>query len=281
MARKGSPRPGQSAWSAELKEAFLALLRETGNASASARTLGHPNLFNNRRQSDPAFRRDWADAVAEADAKLGRAPSAFPEPAERKDAPRLPMTGDEIGDYLKPGRKRPQARPEPVIRRTANGRAQITLAQDGHWTSEIEADFLDRLSLSGNFEASARAVGFHPASVMYRVHKWPAFSRACDEALQEASTRLDYALVAHAHALLRRPGEEWEPGEADISFDPKSAMQILGFIDARRAGRTGRGRRKGPPDRSFEEAVESILGKIEAIEKHEALMKARGEAGEA
>ena len=54
--------------------------------------------------------------------------------------------------------------------------------------------------------------------------------------------------------------------------------RIIGFLDKRKDGRTTRGRRKGPPERSFEEAVESILGKIEAIERHEKLMQARGQA---
>ena len=144
---------------------------------------------------------------------------------------------------------------------------QITLAREGHWTREIEADFLARLKVTGNFSASARSVGFQPASVIERTRKWPAFKRDCDEALEEASIRLDYTLVAHAHALLRRPGEAEVPDEEEVPFDPVAAMRILDFIERRRGGRTTRGRRKGPPERSFEEAKASILAKIEAIER--------------
>ena len=50
---------------------------------------------------------------------------------------------------------------------------------------------------------------------------------------------------------------------------------ILAHIDARKYGRSGKGRRKGPPERTFSQACESILAKIEAIERHETLMKAR------
>jgi hypothetical protein len=267
---------GSGAWTAELGEAFLALLRETGNARASARTLGYPWLFNDRMKSDPAFRRACAAAAAEADARLSRAASPFPRPVEYKGE--LPDDPDSLGDYLQPGRK--QGQPEPVIRRTSTGRMQITLTHEGEWTSEIEAAFLARLRATGNFEASARAVGFQPNSVFARVRKWTAFARDCEEALEQANVKLDYKLVAQAHALLRRPGEPLEEGEEereDVPFDPEAAMRILGFIDRRRRGRTTRGGRKGPPERPFAEAVKSILAKIEAIERHEAMIKERGE----
>ena len=65
------------AWSPALGEAFLALLRKTGNAAAAAGVLGYPNKFNNRRQSDPAFRKAWDEAKAEATARLGKAESPF------------------------------------------------------------------------------------------------------------------------------------------------------------------------------------------------------------
>ncbi|HYN45737.1 MAG TPA: hypothetical protein VES64_03510, partial [Allosphingosinicella sp.] len=106
-------------------------------------------------------------------------------------------------------------------------------------------------------------------------------------ALAEASVQLDYQLVAYAHKLLRAPGTvPGDPGtgtvpemgtvpggcpaDADaLPFDPDRAMRILAFLDRRRGRGTGRGRRKGPPERSFDEAVASVLAKIEAIERHE------------
>jgi hypothetical protein len=65
-----------------------------------------------------------------------------------------------------------------------------------------------------------------------------------------------------------------------VPFDPEAAMRILGFIDRRRAGNTTRGRRKGPPERSFEEAVESVLQKIAAIQRHKRLTEERRAEGE-
>ena len=139
-------------------------------------------------------------------------------------------------------------------------------------------------------------MGFQPNSLFERARKWPAFRAACDDALNDASVRLDYALVAFAHKLLRtadaemgtvtftRDGASFPRSEResdcpldDVPFDPERAMRILAFLDRRRGRGTGRGRRrKGPPDRTFDEAVASILSKIEAIERHEAAMKERG-----
>jgi hypothetical protein len=307
--------PRRGAWRDELGEAFLALLRETGNARAAARALGHPNLFNNRMRRHPEFRRACRAAVAEADARLSGTESGFPAPPSTepfdhaqeslgtgievksmppgdgggdgkgkrrvpnpyKPAPAEPLPTDveALGGYLRPGRKRKPSRPQPVIRRNSQGRMQVTFAREGEWTEEIEDDFLARLRATGNFHRCALAVGFQPASVRERVKKWPAFARAVDSALEEASAMLDYKLVAYAHALLRGPGEPREEGEEDVPFDPIMAMKILSHIDARKYGRSGRGRGKGPPERTFQQACESILRKIEAIERHEAWKKAR------
>ena len=164
-----------------------------------------------------------------------------------------------------------------MIRRVRGGRLQITLTRNGHMTADIEAEFLRLLRITGNFSASARAVGFQPASVTHRMKTWPAFAAACREALDEASVRLEYELIGYAHALLRRPGEAAEAGidEGDVPFDPKEAMRIIAFLDSRKAGRTTRGPKKGPPERTLEEARDSILRKIEAIERHREMMRSR------
>jgi hypothetical protein len=285
---RGRVRRLNGAWTDELGEAFLALLRETGNFSASSRALGYPNLFNNRRRWDFAFRRACREAVDEADARLSESDSPFLPPIEVKSDPSGAPPGDPVetpldpGDLLKPGPKRKSARPQYYIRRGSHGRLQVTLATDENWTAEIEADFLARLRETGNFERSAMAVGFHPESVRYRMRKWAAFARSVDDALAEASITLDYKLVAYAHALLRRPGDapvEGQELDEDVPFDPVMAMKILGHLDSRRNGRSGRGRHKGPPERTIEEARASIRRKIEAIERHEAWKKEREGGG--
>lgn len=272
-------RGRKSAWTEKLGEAFLALVRETGNARASARALGHPDLFNNRMRRRPEFRRAVRAAADEADARLKGTDSPFLHPFGTKG--KLPTDPESLGGYLRPGRK-PASEPEPVLRRNSRGRMQVTLTREGHWTSEIEARFLARLAATGNFDACALSVGFQPASVHERTRKWAGFARDCERALAEADSALTYRLAAHAHALMRRPGEAEAAGiEAEeVPFDPVMAMKILSHIDARKYGRSGKGRRKGAPERSFQDACDSILAKIEAIERHETLAKARVEKAE-
>lgn len=294
-------------WSAEIRDAFLAVLRETGNAAAAFRVVGHASMFRKRRKRDPVFAAAWAAALAEADTRLSKAESPFPEtgmgtvtylsPGQSPDCPRARLGGFAVADpatLLRPMPKRKPKERGQVIRRTRGGRVQIALAQEGHMTAEIEAQFLALLRATGNFSASARALGFQPASLFERMRRWPAFAKDCDEAVAEASVQLDYALVAHAHKLLRAPEDgmgtvtftrgdasfpRWER-ESDCPleeapFDPDRAMRILAFIDRRRGHSIGRGRRKGPPERTYDEAVASILAKIAAIERHEQRMKER------
>ena len=305
-------------WSPGLGERFLAILRETGNARQAAIRLGAPNAFTNKMKRDPEFRRRALEAAAEADERLRGYEGPFlllpkagpgqaieyksmpPEegdggpPGGRRKPPRppghrktpLPTDPAELGGFLRPGRKRRPSEPQPVLRRNAQGRMQVTLAREGHMTAETEADFLALLRATGNFDASARAVGFQPASLHERERKWPAFARACADALAEADVALTYKLTGLAHALLRRPGEAAQAGieEEEAPFDPVMAMKILAHIDARKYGRSGKGRRKGAAEKSFEQSCRSILDKIEAIERHEQMMAERrarraGESG--
>lgn len=257
---------------------YLALLRRTGNCGASARRLGHPTLFDGRRARDPVFRRQCREAVAEADARLSRALGAFPA------ADSLLPSGDWPEGSAAPvefksmpsGDGPPEGR-ELVIRRTSNGRTQITYVREAEMNSTQEAEFLALLRTTGNFDASAAAIGFSPCTLHRRVRKWPDFARRCEQARDEADVELEYKLVAQAHALLRRPDEVRLEGEEEMPFDAEAAMRILHFLDRRKAGRLGGRPLKGPPQRSFEEAVQSILAKVDAIDRHRKLMKEREE----
>lgn len=288
MAEREARRPGpRGVWGEAIKDRFLALLRETGNATATLRVVGHANMFRKRRQRDPEFAALWAEAVAAADARLCRATGRFPARGTGTvaGAGMGTVTSDCPRALLRPGPKKKPKERGHVIRRTRGGRTQIALARECEMTSEIEADFLARLRATGNFSGSARAVGFQPASLFERYRKWPAFARGCDAAIEEAEVALDFALVAHAHRLLGTPAcagadtsdEGEEEGMGTVTEEmgtvasncPQEAMRILAFIDRRRGGRTTRGRRKGPPERSFDEAVASVLAKIAAIERHE------------
>jgi hypothetical protein len=239
--------------------------------------------------ADPATGTRTCPLCAAAEPGTRTSTCPLPRPYLPPPAPIVPLATDAgaLGGYLRPGRKRVSAAPQAVIRRNSQGRTQVTLAPAGHWTAEIEADFLARVRTSGNIAASARAVGFQPASVRERLRKWPAFKAAVDAAMEEASDALEYALVAHASALLggaegAERGHSYTSVPSDeagtVRFDPIGAMRILGFIDARRARRIGRAR-KGPPEKTLDEAVTSILRKLDAIEKHKKKSERNEERG--
>jgi hypothetical protein len=245
----------------ELGESFLMLVEQNGNYQASARALGFPWLFQNRMNRDAEFRRRCEAAAAAADARLRLAERPVPPPLEIKAMPPDGAPRD------------PRAMPEAVIRRASTGRAQIRHVREGEVNAAAEAVFLEALRETGNFDWSAHAAGFWPSTFYRRMEAWPAFARDCDEAFEQADVRLGYRLVAHAHALLRPPGGETGPDAGprppELPFDPEEAMRILLFLDRRKAGLTA-SRRKGPPDRGFAEVLDSILGKIEAMNRHEA-----------
>jgi len=275
MGAKGRGRFGRRSpvWKDDIADAFLAVLRATGNAQAAIRAVGHGNMFYRRKREDPVFARRWAEmaSAADRDLRAQRDSARSPFPA-RAEGPPAAAPGPEPFTLPPPAAKVRSAQPEPVIRRNRGGRLQLALPREGAWTAEIEASFLAHLRECGNFIAAARAVGFHFTTVYERMRQWPGFAEDVAEALREIDVRLEYQLIAHANAVLHHAGEPRPEGEAETPFDPDSAIRILTFLDRRRAGRTGRGPRKGPPERSFEEAVESILAKVEAIERHRELI---------
>jgi hypothetical protein len=280
MAKRGRGRHGRRSpvWKEEVASAFLAVLRETGNARAAIRAVGHGDMFYRRRREDPDFARRWAEAVAAADLGLRSEKDGARSRPPRRPAP--PPAGPQPLSLPEPAAKAKPARRNPVIRRSRSGRFQLALPREEEWNCEAEARFLAHLRQSGNFVASARAVGFHFTTVYDHLRQDPAFAREVDEVLGELDVKLEYELIAWAGALLRRPGGPMPEGEEEIPFDPAMAMKILAFIDSRKGRRAGRGRRRGLPERSFEEAVESILAKVDAIDRHRKLMKEKAEREE-
>ncbi|HEX8309421.1 MAG TPA: hypothetical protein VF645_13480 [Allosphingosinicella sp.] len=267
----------RSTWSEELRVRYLAMLRETGNGRDSARRLGHPHIFTGRRARDPVFRRQCEEAVAEAEAQLGQALSAFPSTEPLRPNGSFDESLGPLEFKSMPSGDEPPGSREPVIRRTSNGRIQISYVREADMTSTQEAEFLALLRATGNFEGSAAAIGFHASTLYRRIRRWPDFARRCEQARDEADVELEYKLVGQAHALLRRPGEVRLEGEDEMPFDPEAAIRILHFLDRRRAGRLGGRPLKGPPERSFEQAVESILAKVDAIDRHRKFVKEQEE----
>jgi molybdenum-dependent DNA-binding transcriptional regulator ModE len=243
-------------FTAERRAAYLAHLRRTGNGVAAAKAIGmHRDCAEQRRKRDAAFALDCAAAEAEAARTLAGAKDCF----------------DGVDD---PARQ--------IIKRGPHGRTMIVATRRGKWSKKVEAIFLDALRMHGNISAAARAAGVSTTLIWTRRRDWPAFRERFEEALEEAEVALEFRLAFQGNMILNEapPGEQagtgaaGEPAAEPAKFDPDLALRFLKWRQQKKTGRDPRrGRHKGPPDRSIEEAVDSILRKVEAIERHRARKK--------
>jgi hypothetical protein len=249
MSKAGKSAPGgfTPAW----QGVFLRVLGETGNASEAARAAGvKRGTPHNLRRRDEWFARDWEEALAGAPARIAeRAPPAL-----------------------------------QTIRRSAAGRIQLAATRANQWAARDDEAFLAGLEETGNVSASARAIGRDPNSAWRRRRECPDFARRFEAALGDAEARLEYGLVEHANNLIDRAREaanlpKAESGDTMTSVDASFALQVVKWLDARKAGR-GRGARSCPPkEPDIAEVKAEILRKIEAIERHRAGKRSDGETG--
>lgn len=165
--RSGGKRPYHRL-TAEERERFLQVLRETGNRKAAAASIGvDPRLMDQRREHDPELDRDWEEAVEAAHRGLSGATGPF--------------------DCPQKGRHN-------MIRRGKKGRLQLVSTGEDRWNSAVERRFLEALRVCGNVRAAARAVGFSEGTIWERRRKWPAFAKALDDLLEEVELSLEFRL---------------------------------------------------------------------------------------
>jgi len=251
--KKGAQAP-RMRLSAEQRDRFLEVLGQTGNRSYAAAAIGvEPRLMDQRREFDKLLDEGWEAALDQAHRRLSGAHGPF----------------DCIG-----------GRELNVIRRGPKGRLRLIRAGPRRWSKKVEERFLAMLAVSGNIAGSARAVGFTESCIWQRRRKWPEFAARIEEMLEDAEVRLEFRMAtmgsdtnarAFGEGETAAPGTEHarEEAEAGLRFDPDLALRFLKWRQQKKAGYGHRGRaRKGPPERSFEEAVQSVLGKVEAISRH-------------
>jgi hypothetical protein len=259
--REAGPR---TRLSGQKRERFLEMLGQTRNRRLAAEAIGvEPRLMDQRREFDPLLDRQWREAVAQADRRLAGASGPL----------------DCIGGA------------EPmVIRRGPKGKLRIVKAGPRRWSRPVEERFFAALAATGNIAASARAVGFSVSCIWQRRRQWPAFARRIEEALEDAEVELEFRMV---EALAGTPaaaeyGDSYVtvpdegqlrncPPDGGRALDMDAALRFLKWREEKRrgGGRRDHRRTRGLPDRTLDEAVESILGKIEAVERHEARERRR------
>lgn len=230
-------------WTAQRRARLLELLGESGNFTASAEAVGTSyKALHRLRSREPEFDRQCEEAARVAHERLSESEDAFE------------AEGDEF----------------QAIRRTSNGRYQLTAVPKGQWTRRTEDRFFAHLRETGNISASARAVGSDKSSVFERYRKWPGFARRWEEVLDETSATLEFRLACQDGAA---GGEDAAADAAAESgrakFDPELALR---FLKWRHEKASGLARRRGtiPKPPSIEEVTEKIVRQVEAIKRHRA-----------
>lgn len=231
------------------REEYFRVLRETGNARAAADAAGiDKRTVERRRRKDPVLARELDEAAAEADRRLAGQDNATGEEGRG-------VRGD----------------PFEVLRRGSHGRLQLVAAGARRWTGRIENRFLALLRRTGNFSASARAVGFSDNHVWERRRNWPGFARRIDEVLEEAEIVLEFRLARQANDVAPAAADE-TAGECDApapKFDPELALKFLKWREEKRRG-VGKRRGRHPIRPTIEAVTDKIVRKVGAIKRHRA-----------
>ncbi len=248
-------------FTAPRRAAFLESYGRTGNWTAAAKAVGiDRSTADQRRRRDAQFAIDCVAAKAASARLLTGARDCF----------------DGVDDAER-----------QTIKRGPHGRAMIVAARKGKWCKSTETLVLAVLRQCGNVAAAARAAGISAGTIWTRRREWPGFRQRMEEALEEAEVALEFRLATMGNAPA---GDgEADEGERDdegtgaatpdcapppIPFDADLALRFLKWREQKRRGYDGRrGRHKGPPDRPFEEVAQSIMSKIEAIERHDNAQK--------
>lgn len=245
-------KPAYERLTAQDRERFLEVMRETGNRKAAAAAIGvEPRLMDQRREHDSELDRDWEEAADRAHRRL----SAARGPFDCRPFGKLNM-----------------------IRRGKRGRLQMVAAGEGRWNSAVERRFLEVLRMCGTVRAAAHAVGFSESAVWDRWRKWPAFTKALEGVLDEAELSLQLRIACMGNDVAPPDGEALpEPGSlqavSPMPFDREFAMRFLKWREEKRRG----GGRRGPMAKlpTIEEVTEKIIRQVEAIKRHR-----RRQAGE-
>lgn len=224
------------------RDMFLKVLGETGNVSEAALAAGvkRGTAYNLRRR-DLWFARDWDEAVASAPERMrARAPN-----------------------------------PLQTIKRSAAGRTQLQAVRASQWNARDDAAFFARLEATGNVSASARAIGRNPNTAWRRRRECPAFAKRLETALEDAEVRLEHGLVHYANTLidLAQDGAEAQEAADDgkdvvTPVEASFALQVVKWLDARKAGKKRGARHCGRKVASIEEVRDEVIRRVNAIRRH-------------
>jgi hypothetical protein len=167
-----------------------------------------------------------------------------------------------------------EAKHDPRTPRGPEGRSllrgpcgtQVRSTKGHRWSEEAETLFLDQLAATCNVTLAGEACGFTHAALYRRRRTDSAFMQRWDAALAQGYAHLESLLIRRACDALE--GVAPDPAAAVIipEVTVRDALTILGHHHRAIAGRP-RSRREWARRRPFGEARDSILRKLEAIER--------------
>ena len=174
----------------------------------------------------------------------------------------------------------PPASPATVLRPSGkDGPQRIRLGPNAkRFTPEAQAVFLDHLAASCNVSWSAAQAGISTVTAYNHRRANPGFARDWEEALRHGYVRLETELLGTAIEYAARLRSDDDLPLKHMSV--REALALLHRHGGRPGGPTARDGRFRPRPRSFDEARESILAKLEAIEAARLLEAAAGDAGD-
>lgn len=252
MGTSGRKKRAGAGW----RKRFLGAMARTANAKLSARMAGVDfTTAYQLRKRDAGFAaawvraRDWGRARVEAE---GRAVFACGRPRRAR-----PAEMAEIGELR-------------VCHNKREGSQKVRVG-DGRWTQEAEDSFLEWLAAGHGIRRSAERAGFSYNAVWARRRLHADFAERWDQAKAQGSERNDFLLLDSVQWTL--DPEAVEAAEQLPRPTIAEAIRIQRMFRA--GGQSGGGggphrrRGRGPPEKTFEQSMKSILDKIEAIERHE------------
>ena len=243
MLTRFEPRGGLLAHSPVWEPCFLAALERSGSVVAAARAAGiTPEGAQKRRRGVATFAAAWGSGLR---------------------AYRLARSAALLADEVAAGSR---------IAGTFGGVGAPRLERPGVPLSPDAIErFLDMLAATANVRRAAAAAGASAAGFYARRRRDDGFRMAWDAALESGRARLESLLLARA---IRRFDPDEDGGAIDgdralLSEAPPmsvdEAMRLLAMARGKPAGHRREAWRRIP---SMDEVRDSILRKLEAIERH-------------
>jgi hypothetical protein len=255
-------------FSAQRKGAFLRYLSQSGNITLSAeRAKVSRSWVRLHRSSDAGFDAACLAAIAQAAVDLRSTSSRQAQDGLIEEAAKGLRAGGVAGDECPRHSPFPRYHDgaelvvESVVAGTGGSgggkRVQVRRARVRQWTPRVEKRFLSVLAATCNVRLACAEVGMGAPSAYNHRHRWPAFARAWDAAVETGYFRLEAALVEAGCNL----GSDLEV-EPDLTITGMSLHDAMQLLHMHKHQVRGLGKRPGGAPRvASDEEVRKALAR--------------------